>query len=317
MASTRGPSSTDLLLVLMVVLWGVNYSVIKHAFEEVPPQPFNALRQLLAALVFLTAIGAAARQARRPGGRVSSVFHTTNPLTPRDRIDLVWLGLVGHCIYQACFVGGVARTSVSNAALLIGATPALIATLSAALGRERIGRLHWTGVAVSAVGIYIVVGHGASFSGPTTRGDLLVMASVVCWATYTLGATRLIERHSPLFVTGITMAIGAVPYSLATLPAILRVPWTSVSAWTLWSLVWSALFALNVAYLIWYTGVQRLGPSRTAVYSNLVPIVAMTVATLWLREPLSAVKIGGAAAVLTGVFLTRFRRRPAPLPLEE
>jgi drug/metabolite transporter (DMT)-like permease len=298
---------TDALLLLMVLIWGSNFSVIKRAFEEIPPQPFNALRLVIASIVFLAAIKLAQRMARR-GDAVSSVFHTKNPLTRRDRIDLIWLGLVGHFGYQYFFVGGVALSSASNAALIVGSTPAVLAVVSALLGRERISRLHWAGAAISAVGIYLVVGQGASFGGAHLRGDLLVMASVACWVAFTLGAASLIQRHSPLYVTGMTMIYGGIPYVVMALPQILRVPWADVSAWTLSAMVLSALLALNLAYVIWYTGVQRLGPARTSIYSNGVPIVAMSVAALWLGEPLTWNKLAGAAAVLSGVLLTRLGR---------
>lgn len=302
----------------MVLIWGANYSVIKRAFDEIPPQAFNAIRMALASCVFLVTIRLAQRRART-GSRMSSIFYTPFPLTRRDRIDLLWLGLVGHWMYQLFFVGGVARTSVSNGALIIGATPVAIATVSAFLGREKIGALHWIGAAVSVAGIYFVVGRAASFGGATLGGDLLVMISVACWTTYTLGAAHLLQRHSPLYVTGMTMAIGAVPYVLLASPQILRMNWAAVSAWTWTALVLSAFLALCLSYLIWYMAVQRIGPARTSVYSNLVPIVAIAVAVIWLGEPLTPAKLSGAALVLTGVFLTRLGRktsapRPGPEP---
>jgi len=301
----------------MVVIWGANYSLIKRCFDEIPPHPFNALRLVVASTVFFAAIRLARRRARVAGARVSAVVHTPEPLTRRDRWLLVALGLVGHCGYQLCFVGGVAETSVSNAALIIGATPVVVAMASAALGRERIGRLHWIGAAISASGIYLVVGRGAAFGGPSFHGDLLVMGSVACWATYTIGSSHLVARHSPLFVTGTTMAIGTVPYTLLALPALARLDWRGIPPWVWFALVASALLALCVGYLIWYAGVQRIGPARTSVYSNLVPIVAMTVAAAWLGEPISGAKAIGAAAVLGGVFLTRLGRRPSDAPPEE
>jgi drug/metabolite transporter (DMT)-like permease len=211
----------------------------------------------------------------------------------------------------------VARTSVSNAALIIGATPVVVAVASALLGRERIAPLHWLGAAISITGIWVVVGRGASFGGSTLTGDLLIMVSVGCWAAYTIGASKLIARHSPLFVTGMTMAIGGVPYVALTFPQFLDLDWSSVSAFTWISLVLSALLALNVAYLIWYTGVQKIGAARTSMFSNLVPLVAMSFAAVWLGEPLSPVKLIGAAAVLSGVFLTRLGRKPSAIPIEE
>jgi drug/metabolite transporter (DMT)-like permease len=300
----------DALLVLMVLIWGVNYSVIKRAFDEIPPQPFNALRLVIASAVFYTGIRLARRRARRGDRRTPGIFYTAHQLTSRDRRSLLWLGLIGHCAYQFCFISGVNGTSVSNAALIIGATPVVIATVSAWLGHERLPPLHWVGAFVSAAGIYVVVGHGATFGGATLRGDLLVMLSVCCWVAYTLGAGRLMARHSPLYVTGITMVVGGVPYVLIALRQLLTLEWARVSAWTWIALVLSALLALNVAYLIWYIAVQRIGAARTSVYSNVVPLVAMAVAAFWLGEPLTRAKMLGAAAILGGLALTRAGGRP-------
>jgi drug/metabolite transporter (DMT)-like permease len=309
-------SRIDALLVLMVLIWGANFSVIKRAFLEIPPQPFNALRLVIAALVFMAAIAWARRRARDASARVSSVVHTATDVTRRDWLDIAVLGLIGHFLYQICFVGGVAITSVSNAALIIGATPVVVALASALLGRERLGPLHWVGAALSVTGIYFVVGFGAAFGGATIRGDLLVVGSIFCWATYTLGAGRLMSRHSPLYITGMTMVVGAIPYVAVALPQMLEVDWRQVSLGGWAALVFSALLALNVAYLIWYVAVRQLGPSRTAIYSNVVPIVAIAVAAVWLKEPLTRSKLAGAAAVLTGVFLTRLGR-PSSVPIEE
>ena len=301
----------------MVVIWGANYSAIKRTFSEVPEQAFNSLRLLIASGIFLSVIAWARRRGRAPGPPLSRIFHTASPVTRRDRLDLLWLGFVGHFIYQFCFVGGVAATSVSNAALIIGATPAVVAILSALIGREKIGRLHWAGAGVSLVGIYLVIGHDASFGGSTLEGDLQIIISVLCWSVYTIGTGRLIRRHSPLYVTGMTMAIGGIPYAIAMMPHVLTVRWTTVSWWVWVTLVLSALLALCVAYVIWYAAVQRIGAARTAIYSNVVPLVAMACAALWLHEPITPAKLTGAAAVVSGVLLTRLGRKTAAVPIEE
>ena len=308
---------TDGLLALMVVIWGANFSVLKLALEELPPQSFNSIRILVAAATFFIAIRLARWWAGRTGRPISAALHTTADLTPRDRFDLVWLGLVGHCLYQLAFVGGVDLTSVANAALILGATPVVVAVMSVLLGRERLTALHWTGVAVSFFGIYLVVGRGASFGGVTFEGDLRIMVSVLFWASYTIGAMRLVARHSPLYVTGVTLAIGAVPYVLIALPQLFRTDWAAVSLWTWGALVWSALFAIGLAYLIWYTAVQRIGPTRTAIYANVVPIAALIVASVWLGEAITPAGGMGAVAILGGVFLTRVGRKPSGVPIEE
>lgn len=290
----------------MVVIWGANYSVLKVAFQEIPQQPFNALRMVIASIVFAFAITVILNRAKK-GATPPRMLFTREPLLRRDVLSLAALGLVGHFAYQLSFVSGVALTSVANSSLIIGATPVCVALAGAALGRERVSRMHWIGAAVSAIGIWIVVGMGAGLGGDHLTGDVLIFVSVACWTVYTVGAATLLKRHSPLFVTGTSMAMGAVPYVIVTIPQMADVDWAAVSAWTWWALVFSSLFALCLAYLIWYAAVQKIGMARTSIYSNLVPIAAMSVAALWLGEALTPQKLVGAALVLSGVALTRIR----------
>ena len=90
------------------------------------------------------------------------------------------------------------------------------------------------------------------------------------------------------------------------IPFMLSVDWRAISGFS-WSLMLtSALLALNLSYWIWYTGLKRLGGSRTSVYSYLTPVVAMAVAAVWLDEPISGNQIAGAGAILAGLLITRF-----------
>ena len=323
--SSRRFARIDALLLLMTIIWGINYSIVKTAFREIDPQAFNALRMLIASAVFLVIIFGLPRF-RRYGesedesgtdGGIASVFHTPASLTRRDWLDLLGLGIVGHVLYQYLFIGGLAATSVANSSLLLAATPVLIAVIAALSGHDRIGPLHWLGAGLSIVGIYIVVGHGANIGDSSLRGDLMMFTAVCCWAVYTLGARKLMVRHSPVGVTGLSMAIGTVIYVPLMWAHLRSVDWNAVSARTWLALVYSALFALCVAYTIWYMAVREIGSARTSVYSNLIPLVAMITAVVFLGEPLSASKLVGAGAVLVGVALTRVGGTKIAIPAEE
>jgi drug/metabolite transporter (DMT)-like permease len=316
-------SRLDWLLLLMTVIWGTNYALIKTVFRELDPHVFNALRLMLASTVMVSASAVFRRRwsARRAAaddapGVVASIFHTPAPVTRGDLIRLVWLGLVGHCGYQYLFVGGLAQTSVANGALLVSATPVVITLLSTITGHERIGALHWAGTLLSLLGIYIVVGRGAHVTAASMRGDLMLMGAVVCWALYTIGARPLMVRHSPVGVTALSMLFGTLMYLPLAAPRFARVPWEAVSALTWVKLVYSALFAICVSYTIWYAAVRAIGGARTSVYSNLLPIVAMLSAYVWLREPLGPAKLAGAAAVLAGVALTRLGQARLQIPAQ-
>jgi drug/metabolite transporter (DMT)-like permease len=301
----------DLLLLLMTVIWGSNYTIVKSAFDEIPAQPFNALRMTIASIVFLAAI-AVARRYKRP-----SVFYTPAPVTRRDWLALAALALVGHVLYQLCFIGGLARTSVANSSLILAITPVAIAVINAARGQERIGAWHWLGALMSIGGVYLVVGVGAGLDPGHLTGDLLMLGGVGCWAAYTVGAGRLMERHSPLGVTGVSTAMGTLVYAAIVAPQMSTVNWSGVSASTWLSLAYSAIFAIVVSYMIWYTAVQKIGGTRTSVYSNLVPIVALAVAVLWRGEPLGAAKLAGATLVLAGVAITRAAAHLKAAPAQE
>jgi drug/metabolite transporter (DMT)-like permease len=295
----------------MALIWGTNYSIVKHAFTEIDPQAFNAMRMMIASTIFLVIIAFMNRSARRrEGAGVNSVFHTPAALTPRDWLVLAALGVAGHALYQYFFVGGLALTSVANSSLMLAATPVVVGILSALLGHERLGPLHWVGAALSLTGIYIVVGHGAGSEQTSLRGDLMMVGAVCCWAVYTLGAGPLMTRHSPVGVTGLSMAIGTLIYVPVMLPRMRATPWMSLSLDTWLAIFYSALFALCVAYTIWYMAVREIGSARTAVYSNVIPIVAMLTAVVFLGERLTRGRLLGALAVLIGVALTRVRSRP-------
>jgi drug/metabolite transporter (DMT)-like permease len=298
----------DALLLLMAIIWGMNYSVVKGAFAELHPQAFNAVRLTIGSALFL-AIIVTMRWRPPPApertGSFASIFYTPAGITGRDWLALAGLGVVGHFLYQYTFVAGLAQTSVANSSLMIAATPVLIALITAALGQDRIAPLHWTGAALSLAGIYIVVGHGMSIGAGSLRGDLLMAVAVCCWAAYTLGSRPLMTRHSPVGVTGLSMAIGTLIYVPVAWPHIRAVNWAAVSRGTWIAILYSALFALGIAYTIWYSAVREIGNARTSVYSNLVPVVAMLSAVLFLGEPLGVRKLVGAAAVLAGVALTR------------
>jgi drug/metabolite transporter (DMT)-like permease len=290
-----GLTLLDAALLLMVLIWGSNFSVVKVALRDFPEIPFNAMRLLIGSTVYLGAIWWNRNSERQQA-----------PLTRTDWLQLLFLGAVGTFLYQLCFVGGVRRTSVANGSLIVGISPIVIALLSAWAGHERIKPVRWIGVFLALGGLYLIVGHGASLSSQTLWGDLLMMAGVLCWAVYSVASQPILKRHSALTVIGLTFSIGAALYVVTMIPILVGVDWSAISLRSWGLMLASALLALNLSYYIWYTGLKKLGGSRTSVYSYLTPVVAMVVAAVWLSEPVSANQVAGAGAVFAGLLITRF-----------
>jgi drug/metabolite transporter (DMT)-like permease len=101
------------------------------------------------------------------------------------------------------------------------------------------------------------------------------------------------------------MVGGAVPLFLVALPQIIHANWRSVPALGWGALFYSAVFALVIAYLFWYRGVRVIGPTRTAMYSNVQPVIAVIFAWLVLSETPTMWQGIGMVCIMTGLLLTR------------
>jgi drug/metabolite transporter (DMT)-like permease len=115
----------------------------------------------------------------------------------------------------------------------------------------------------------------------------------------------LTKRIDAVQVATWTLVGGVVPLAMIATPALLRVEWTGVTLLTWASIFYSGVIAMVVAYLLWYRGVHRIGPTRTSMYGNLQPVVAVIVAWVALHEVPTVFQGAGAATVIGGLYLSR------------
>lgn len=284
---------TDLGLLGLAAIWGVNFSVVKAVLEFLDPLALNALRFPLAAGVLAVVV------TRLPG------------MGP-DRADvprLVALGVLGNVIYQMCFILGIDATLAGNASLILATSPVWTVLLSAYLGHEEPAGLVFVGSGLTLAGMGLVVVGGGSALGwgwDTVRGDALMIGAALLWALYTVGSARLVRKYGAIRVTAWTLWVGTPLLVLAGAPALGATPWGEIPAWVWAGVAYAGVLSVGVAYLLWYRGVQRLGNSRTAVYSNLVPVAALVTAWLWLGEVPAPLQLGGAGVILGGIYLARW-----------
>lgn len=275
----------------MAVIWGINFVVVKYATHIFNPVAFTGLRVGTAAL-FLGTVAMAR------GGF---------SLPRADVVRLLLLGVLGNGLYQLFFVHGVARTRAGNAALIIGAAPAFIALIARARGLERVKRMTLVGIGLSVLGVaLVIVGSAASTRGDTTLlGSVLVFLGVLCWSWYTIGMQPYTSRVDVIQLSAVTSIGGAIPLLLASTPALIATDWSRVGVGGWLALFYSSVISMGVAYFFWYRGLRVLGPTRTAVYANLQPIVALAVAWAFLGEVPTIFQGVGAVTIIAGVFLTR------------
>ena len=286
-----GFGKTDALLLLMAVIWGVNFSVVKYGTQVFTPLAFTGLRVGIAAVVLLAV--AAMRKKRRPNRQ--------------EILALIALGVLGNGLYQILFVEGIARTRVGNAALIVAATPAFIAIAGRLRGTERINRNVAGGILLSLIGVALVVlGSARKASGEATLlGTLLVFGGTLCWTTFTILLQPYARRLDPIHLSAFTMLGGTIPMLVATPRALIATDWSKVGAGAWAAIFYASVLSMGLAYIFWYRGLRVLGPTRTAMYVNLQPAIAISVAWVFLGEMPTAWQGVGTVTIMSGLFLTR------------
>lgn len=299
-----GDRQAEVGLLLLVLIWAFNFSIIKIGLAAIPPHGFNALRFPLAALLLATVLFANGRLRLPERG---------------DRLRIVVLGVVGNFLYQLLFIAGMARSRAGNASVLLTLSPVFIAAGTAWLGHERIRPAGWAGIVLTVAGIVLVVGSGESgfgFGTATLHGDLLMIGAAVVWAVYTVGARDLIGKYGSVPVTAWTLWAGALLLLVVGLPDIARLdPTVPPVAWA--SVIYSGFLGVGVAYLLWYRGVQVLGNTRTAALGNLVPLLAILIAWPMLGEVPNLWQVIGALVVIGGISIVRRATTLRPVPYLE
>jgi drug/metabolite transporter (DMT)-like permease len=297
-SAPAGFTVTDLLLLLMALLWGVNYIVAKYGTQVFAPLAFNSARIALATVVLWAIVLVRGHAMPRR----------------RDVLAMLALGVLGNGLYQIFFVEGLARARASDTALVLAASPAFMAVIAHLRGVERTGWRGVAGIGLSLCGIALVVfgAQGEAAGASTTLGYALTIAACLCWSLYSVLLKPLTERVDGVILSAVTMTGGLVPMIAVGAPALVATRWSQVGPLGWAAVAYSGLLALVVAYLFWYRGVRVLGPTRASMYANLQPLFAMGVAWAVLGEAPRVMQVAGAVCIMSGLLLTRL---PASSPM--
>jgi drug/metabolite transporter (DMT)-like permease len=278
-------------MLLVCLIWGANFSVMKAAFDHLPPLGFTAVRFTVSSVLLYGLVRWRQGSVSMPAG-----------LTWR----MIWLGVLGNTLYQIAFTLSLLWGTATNSALILSTIPAMVTLLAGIRRIEPVTPRMWAGTAIATVGVMLVIAAGGiDLSAGTLRGDACALAATVCWAVYTLGLRRIPATVPPLQTVALTTFTGTPGLIGAGLFEIFAVDWLRVPASAWGALAYSSVLSLIVAYLIWNTSVQKVGSSRTAIYMCLTPLVAALVAWLTLGEQLVPLQGAGAVFIVTGVLMTR------------
>lgn len=269
------------------LLWGTTVPLTKVALEVLPPAWLTVLRFATAGLVLLAVFRPRLRGAATPS-------------------LLAW-GALGYGVTIVVQNAGIARTSVSHAALLIGTVPVTVAVIAAVAHRSRIGATAWSGFAVSLAGVVLIA--GTAGGGSTLAGDGLVLLSVVIGSAFTVAQARLLRGRDPIAVSAAQFLVAAAV--AAPLAALMEgappVAVPSVS-WPLVAVLALVTVGTVLPYTLFAYGQTGVRAETAGAFLNLETLVGATVGALVFGDPFGPAHAAGAVAIVVGIALAAERR---------
>ena len=268
------------------VAWGTSVPLSKAALSWLPPGWLVVARFGFAAAVLLAAVDRTALRAAL-----------------RWQV-LAWgaAGLGGSVLIQNV---GLTRTSVTHAALLIGAGPVLVAVIAAAWHRTVARPLAWAGFALSLGGVTVVAaGRGGGASGV---GDSMVLASVLIAATMTVAQGRLLEGQDPAAITAVQFlgaALAVLPVAVGTEGAPPVPPAGGAGLLAVLAVVGLTAAGTLAPFTLFAYGQHKVPTEVAGAFLNLEPLVGALIGVAAFSDPAGPRLLAGGAAILGGILMS-------------
>lgn len=307
MLASRLWHSPYLLLSLTAFFWSANWVIGRATVGQVPPVALAYWRWVLAVLFMLPF---AWPHLKRDW-----------PAIKRHWKVLAGLGVLGTGYHNLFSYLGLQYTTATNGVMLNSAIPVFIVTLGVVFFGQRIAALQLLGIAVSLAGVLTILGRGdlallAQFQ--LNGGDLILLASMVQWAFYTLALKWRPPGVSSLAflcvcaTVGVTAMTPAYAFDAFVLGASIQWSWPVVGA-----LFYVGLFPSFIGYVFWNRGVEAVGPNISGLFVHLMPVFGSLLAWAFLGERLYLFHLAGIALILSGIWITsRKAATVAPAPVE-
>lgn len=281
-----------MFLCLAAILWGAQPVVVKAILKELSPIMITFYRYIGISAILLI---------------ILFVNNGRNALPPvRHFPTLVLMGVTGITLNNVLQFSGLQYSTAINCTLVSATTPALTAVLSAVFLQEQMNAVQWSGIIISFLGVLFLVAHGSLrviMNLSLNYGDIMFFGSQICWAIYSILGRKVMAEISPMAATAWAGLAGAIITGILAL-------WdkstiiTNLSSAGIVSMAYVVIGGGVLAMTWWNNGVKEVGPSQASIFINIMPLVGMIFAVIFLGEHLGWREIIGGMWIILGVYLT-------------
>lgn len=292
-SATAGKTHPYFILLIFIIIHQIfgamAFPISKYGLAFIEPFTFAFYRFLLSTLLLLLVV-----MFRKKLNRVEK----------KDYIKIAALGFIIIPFNQAMYLWGQSLTAANHGSILFATSPIWILIGASIHLNERPTMRRVIGIIAAVAGvIYIMMTGAMDFGTEYLLGDIIILFAVIAWAYYTIFGKDIVRKYGALRVTAYAFSFGTLLYFPFGLYKAIIFDYSSVPVGAWWSIIYMAIGMSVFAYVIWYWLLKYYDASRLAVYQNLQPLLATTVAFVWLGEPIGWAFVIGGFAVLGGVII--------------
>ena len=285
--------------LVLIVIWGVNFTVKKYVYTVTGPGGFLFVRYLI-----------------MPVCAVALLLHRYGTYWPRVSRSDFWalarLGIVGHTLHVGMVCYGIHWSTAFSSSLILACGPIFTMLILRLMGIEQLKRAQLIGVAIAFAGVLVFLSDKVLAGNWTASGgDLFLLVAASFFSYYTVASKPVIERLGSVVTMTYATMIGSVPIVLFASSAGLAIEWREVPAGVWAGIFFGVLISAFMGWLLWGWINAVRGVARTAPLMYLMPPVAGLVAWAFAGEHYTTIKIAGAAVTLGGVAIAQFAGAPA------
>lgn len=288
--------------LLLILIWGANFSVQKYLLNTLTPSGFLLARYLIMPFCALILM------------RVT-LGKFLPPLPREDLLSLARLGFVGHSLHVGIVCYGIHLSTPFSSSVILACGPIFTLLILRWKGHEKLQHSQVLGVVVAFVGVMLFLSDKLlSGNLRATGGDVMLFVAALLFSYYTVQAKPLLEKHGSVLTMGYATLWGGLPVMLLSVPAGLAAPWGSLGLQGWAAMAWSVLISAFGGWLVWGWINQVRGVAKTAPLMYLMPPVAGFFAWVLTGEQYTAIKLTGAGVALIGVAYAQFapqRKNPS------
>lgn len=310
--SSQAPSRAAIAasVAAIILIWAVNFIAAKVGVRYLAPLTLAAFRVTFAAALMVPLYWFGARRrtlsvAGATGGASPSPTETKR-FSGSDWWTFAYLGFFSVVVNQVCFTVGLRYTSVSHAAVIVGMGPMYALVLAVLMRLEKATRAKVAGMAIAFTGIAVLASDNAKSAHSSLTGDAITFCGSMGFAMYVVLGKRVAGRYDSLTMTAFNHFAGGLlilplavsrAWSLQQSGELARVPWQGWAA-----MVYMAVFASVVAYLVYFWLLRYFEPSRLTAFTYALPVVATLMGIVWLGEAATWGQALGGVLALVGLY---------------